>query len=335
MPATDSPTPVSLWPPEFVRDIPHFGGHHLLDSFSLSRAVSAFLKETPVEAVLSWQYETSYLSTFTQSSDFVLGVIAAAPFGFLKKKAESSLPRRIAYHLFHFRQLRQADVVYVASQFARDELLQHIGLAPEKIVVIPIGVEAVFQSASALRTGPIRKFIFSGSLEPIKGIFDVLEALAILNRLGYSDWSLKICGWGNELAVRKLASQYEISNHIEFAGPLDHPTLAAELAQADLAILPSHTETFGLSIAEAQACGLPVVSYRVGGIPEVVIEGETASLVNLWDTAALAEAILHLIQNPETARKMGQRGAQLMRENFSWQKTTKLMLDNLSSLIAR
>jgi glycosyltransferase involved in cell wall biosynthesis len=332
MPVTDSPSPAGLWPSDFVHDVSPFGLHHLFDSFSVSHAVAAFIKETPVDAVLSWQYETAYLSTFTQSRNFIHGVVAAAPFGLLKRNAEADLQRRIAYHFFHFRQLHQAQIIYCPSHFAKNELVQYIGIDPQKIVVTHLSADAVFQSTAEPKTGPLRNFIFSGSLEPIKGIFDALTALGLLSQLGHTDWVFKIAGWGDRATVIEAARQLGIATRLQFLGKLDRPALAAELARADLAILPSHTDNFGLSIAEAQACGLPVVSYRVGGIPEEVIAGETASLVDLFDTAALAEAILALIQNPETARRMGQRAAQFMHENFSWKNTTKLMVDSLYNL---
>lgn len=332
MPVTKAPTPANLWPAELVREVPPFGLHHLFDSFSVSRAVAAFIHETPVDVVLSWQYETAYLSSFIQSKEFIHGVVAAAPFGLLKRQAVTNLPRRIAYHFFHFRQLRQAQVIYCPSYFAKNELVKYIGIDPQKIIVTHLSADGIFQPAPVAPNGPLRNFIFSGSLEPIKGIFDALTALSLLSERGYTDWVLKIVGWGDQAAVSEVARQLGILTHLQFLGKLDRVTLAAELARADLALLPSHTDNFGLSIAEAQACGLPVVSYRVGGIPEEVLEGETAYLVDLFDTTALAEALQNLIENPKTARRMGQRAAQFMHENFSWQKTTKLMLDSFESL---
>jgi glycosyltransferase involved in cell wall biosynthesis len=329
MPVTDTSTPTSLWPPEFVRDVPPFGLHYLFDSFSLSRAVSVFLKETPVDAVISWQYETAYLSTFSSSKDFVHAVAAAAPFGLLKRNAATNLPRRIAYHFFHFRQLHQADVIYCPSNFAKSELVNYIGIDPEKIVVTHLSTDSVFKPPIKPKNGPFHNFIFSGSLEPIKGIFDAIEALGIVADRGYKDWILKIAGWGNISAVQRFAAQQGIDGHIKYLGSLDRPSLAIELANNDLAILPSHTDNFGLSIAEAEACGLPVVSYRVGGIPEEVVENQTALLVEPFNVAKLADSIIWLINNPELAREMGKQGAKFMRENFSWEKTAKIMLDDI------
>jgi glycosyltransferase involved in cell wall biosynthesis len=332
MPVTERSTPPDLYPLEFVRDVPRFGLHHTFDSFSLSRAVADFVKQKPVDAVLSWQYETAYLQEFAPRRNFIHGMVAVAPFGLLKHKAQASFSRRIAYRFFHFRLLHKADVIFCPSQFAKDDLVKYIGIDSKKIMVAHLAADEIFQPSIEPRMGPLRTFIFTGSLEPLKGVFDVIEALAIIHQRGYRDWTLKISGWGDVSAVRQLAIQRGIASQIEFVGVLDRPVLSVELARADLAILPSHTETFGLSIAEAQACGLPVVSYRTGGISEVVQEGVTALLADLFNYTQLADAIIRLVNDPESARAMGGRGAHFIRENFSWKKTAVIILNNLEQI---
>lgn len=160
----------------------------------------------------------------------------------------------------------------------------------------------------------------------------MIEALTIIHQRGYEDWTLKIAGWGNIDAIRETARKRGIDDHIQFLGSLDRPTLAAELANSDLAILPSHIENFGLSIAEAQACGLPVVSYRVGSIPEVIKDGQTAILVDLYDYAKLTDAIIFIIDHPDLAHEMGRKGQKFIRDHFSWQKAASEMLSTISAI---
>ena len=327
MPVTGSPTPASLWPPAFTCDISPFGLHHLFDSFSFARVIPTFAEKYSIDVVIGWQYETAWLPHLP---DVIHAVVAAAPFGLLKRNSRKNPARALAYHFFHFRQLRRADVIYCPSYFAKNELVQYIGIDPQRIIVTHLSADPIFQPAAIPNTGPLRKFIFSGSLEPIKGIFDAIAALGIVYRNGYTDWTLDIAGWGDEPAVFAAARDRGIAANIRFLGRLDRADLSKALSSADLAILPSHTDNFGLSIAEAESSGLPVVSYRVGGIPEEVIEGETAILVTPFDHAALSDAIITLIQNPQLARDMGLRGARHIREMFSWQKTAQKMLDDLS-----
>jgi glycosyltransferase involved in cell wall biosynthesis len=335
MPVTDHPSPASLWPPAFTRDVPPFGLHHLFDSFAISRAAADFLRTTPVDVILSWQYETAYLGAFTRARNFIHGMVTGTPFGLLKRMARRNPARALAYHFFHFRQLRQAQVIFCPSHYAKSELVQMLGLDPQKIVVTHLSADAVFQPAAQPASGPLKNFIFAGSFEPIKGLFDAIAALGLVAGQGCRDWTLKIAGWGDTDAVLTAARAAGIAAHLQFLGRLDRPALAEELAHADLAILPSHTETFGLSIAEAQACGVPVVSYAIGGIPEVVSPAETGLLVPGFDQAALAQAILSLIQNPERARQMGWRGAQTMREKFSWAAAAQQMIATLEELQAQ
>jgi glycosyltransferase involved in cell wall biosynthesis len=332
MPVTNHPTPPGIWPAEFIREVRPVGIHRVFDSISISKAAANFVKETPVDAVLSWQYETAFLPNFSHSQGFVHGVVAAAPFGLLKRKTFFNPLRALIFNFFHFRMLRVADIIFCPSNFSKEELVEFIGIDPSRIVVSHLGADDVFQPLRTPKSGSISNFIFAGSFKPIKGIFDVIEALAIIHQRGYTDWTLKIAGWGNFEVIMKIARKRGIDDHLLHLGSLDRPTLAAELANSDLAILPSHIDNFGLSIAEAQACGLPVVSYRVGGIPEEVDEGQTAILVDLYDYAKLADAIIFMIDHPAAARKMGKKGQQFIRDHFSWKKAASEMLSTISAI---
>jgi glycosyltransferase involved in cell wall biosynthesis len=332
MPVTNHPTPPGIWPVEFIREVRPFGIHRFFDSIPISKAAANFVKETPVDAVLSWQYETAFLPNFSNSHEYIHGVVAAAPFGLLKRKTLSNPLRALIFNFFHFRMLRAAELIFCPSNFSKEELVEFIGIDPSRIVVTHLGADDVFQPLRTPKSGPIINFIFAGSFKPIKGIFDAIEALAIVHQRGYNDWSLKIAGWGDYEAILEIARKRGIDNHLLYLGSLDPPTLAVELANSDLAILPSHIENFGLSIAEAHACGLPVVSYKVGSIPEIVEDGQTAILVDLSAYAKLADAIIFMIDHPAAAREMGKKGQQFIREHFSWQKAASEMLSTISAI---
>ncbi len=332
MPVTNHPTPPGIWPAEFIREVRPFGIHRVFDSFAISKAAANFVKEMPVDAVLSWQYETAFLPNFSNSHDFVHGVVAAAPFGLLKRKTLNNPLRALVFNFFHFRMLRAADIIFCPSNFSKEEMVEFLRIDPNRIVVTTLGADEIFQPRPEPNSDPIRNFIFAGSFKPIKGIIDTIEALAIVHKRGYNDWSLKIAGWGDYEAILEIARKRGIDNHLLYLGSLDRPTLAAELANSDLAILPSHIENFGLSIAEAQACGLPVVSYKVGSIPEVVEDGQTAILVELFDYAKMADAIIFIIDHPAAAREMGKKGQQFIREHFSWQKAASEILSTISAI---
>jgi glycosyltransferase involved in cell wall biosynthesis len=93
----------------------------------------------------------------------------------------------------------------------------------------------------------------------------------------------------------------------------------------DLFVNPSRAESFGVAALEAAASGLPVVASRVGGLPEIVAEGETGLLVPPEDPAALAEALSGLIRSPERRRELGQAARARAVERYDWQRCARAM----------
>jgi glycosyltransferase involved in cell wall biosynthesis len=89
---------------------------------------------------------------------------------------------------------------------------------------------------------------------------------------------------------------------------------------ADLLLLPSETESFGLAALEAMACEAPVIATRVGGLPEVVRDGETGHLVTMGDIAAMAEHVIELLSDERKQREMGRRGRAWAVEHFNTRK---------------
>ena len=97
------------------------------------------------------------------------------------------------------------------------------------------------------------------------------------------------------------------------------------LRNVDIFVMPSIREEFGVAAVEAQAMEIPVVSTRVGGVPEVVLDGETGILVEPGDSEQLAQAILTLIENPALRRQMGKRGREHVLANYRWEDNAALM----------
>jgi glycosyltransferase involved in cell wall biosynthesis len=163
----------------------------------------------------------------------------------------------------------------------------------------------------------------------VKGIKDLLLALARVRELGGSSWELQVAGWGDVESLRDAASELGIIGQVTFLGRLNHQELCPVLEWADLAILPSHAESFGLSIAEAQAAGLPVISCKTGAVPEIVDDGSTGWLVETGDTEALASAVLAAMSEPELAFRMGMAGRERIATKFTWEATARQMMDGL------
>ena len=104
---------------------------------------------------------------------------------------------------------------------------------------------------------------------------------------------------------------------VHFTGPLEGVALAAHLAAADVFVFPSLTDTFGVVLLEAMACGVPVVTTNVGGLPEVVVHGESGFLHDVGDTDGMAADVDRLLDDPARRDAMGQAGVRRVTEEFS------------------
>jgi glycosyltransferase involved in cell wall biosynthesis len=224
-------------------------------------------------------------------------------------------------------------MVFAPSQFTRDELCSLIRL--DRVSVARWGVDKRFTSIrQTTRSGPFR-LLFFGSLAPLKGVFDALRALGQVRCAGVTDWTFRIAGWGYEPELRAACDAHGIARQCVFLGRLDQDQLVSELEWAQAAVLPSHAESFGLSIAEAQGAGLPVISYRVGAVPEVVADGITGWLVPQGDVALLAEAITRVIQNPAVARRAGQAAQKRVKALFTWEATALKIAETMEEIRAQ
>ena len=107
----------------------------------------------------------------------------------------------------------------------------------------------------------------------------------------------------------------------------DPEVYRAVFAGASAFVLPSEYEAFGLVLLEAMASALPIVATRVGGVPEVIRDGEWGRLVPYGDVAALGDALREILTSPELARRWGQEGAAHVRANYSWERTARALRD--------
>ena len=185
--------------------------------------------------------------------------------------------------------------------------------------VIPNGIDAArFTPAvdGARRTTQGLELLTVARLVRRKGLEDLLEAVAHLRELPVR---LTIQGAGPDAdTLQRLAVRLGVADRVVFSGFRLREHLPEVYRAADLFVLPSHAESFGLAVLEAMACGLPVIVTAVGGMVEYVQPGVHGLLVPPGDPRALAEAIAHLERDPETRRQMGARNAALVRQRFLW-----------------
>lgn len=219
--------------------------------------------------------------------------------------------------------VRRLDLFLACSEYNATVIESYCGVRPS---VLYNGIDtAVFAPRPA--DGDLRRLLGIGNDQPVllsacrlvgwKGIQYALRAIAVLSK----NYNLKyiVIGlgeYGEEL--KALAQELGIEDRVVFTGAVRNSDLPGYYSLADVAVFPSVAdETFGISIAEAMSCGVPVVSTKVGGIPEVVAES-TGLLVPPRDADALGRAVETFLADGTLRRETGVRARAWIMEQFSW-----------------
>ena len=163
-----------------------------------------------------------------------------------------------------------------------------------------------------------RLLVHVSNFRPVKRPIDCVEILAKVRSAG-EDAKLVMVGDGPELsAVRYRAEQLKMNGNIIFVGK--QANIADYLGIADVFLLPSELESFGLAALEAQACEVPVIATRIGGIPEVINEGESGYLSDVGDVEKMSADTFILLRNEELRRAFGEIGRELAVQRYSTDK---------------
>jgi glycosyltransferase involved in cell wall biosynthesis len=212
---------------------------------------------------------------------------------------------------------RLRHILTVSKSSARD-IVADFGVSPDRIEVVPLGVEPeVFQHYQDPRV-PGRIVAMASADTPMKGIATLLEAFAKLRTERDAELLLITRpkpGGRTEQLIDRLA----IKDSVRFVSGLSDTELAEVVGSAEIACVPSLYEGFSLPTVEAMACGTPLVVSRAGAIPEVVGEdGLCADLVTPGDVGELAAALEALLDDPDRRHRMGVAGRERALATFSW-----------------
>jgi len=206
----------------------------------------------------------------------------------------------------------------------REEAKAHLGLCPEQHVVM-----------------------FVGRIEPLKGVDTLLRAMASVTRQ-LPRWKDELCvaiiGGDADVPPEKLDAEMSrlqqlrtelgIEELVTFLGARTQEALPDYYSAADVVVMPSHYESFGMVALEAMACGTPVIASRVGGLAYTVLHGVTGLHVPERDPEALAQEIIRLVQDPALQERMG-REAQRVAQCYGWPTIADRIVDLYSDLARR
>jgi L-malate glycosyltransferase len=191
--------------------------------------------------------------------------------------------------------IEHSDIVTTPSHSLRRSTYENLGLSPEVAIdVISNFVDTQTYQPLARPARGRRLLVHSSNFRPVKRVDEVVRVFhAVQQRV---PCELVLIGDGPERSkVERLVHQLNLTSSVRFLGKQLH--FAQVLAEADVFVLPSETESFGLAALEALASGVPVVASDVGGLPEVVRHEETGFLVAFGDTQRMTEAIVRLLED--------------------------------------
>ena len=254
---------------------------------------------------------------------------------FSRSPAERCLLGLLA--LAEARNARNADAVLVPSRYSSRVAQRAYDLPPGVMRVVPEAVD--LRHWDELRTAPPpppeHPTILSVAHQyPRKDTASLLRALPLVRR-AIPAVRLEIIGGGPELPrLRALAGALRLDDRVTFHGsiPEDQDVRRAYFA-AHVFCLPSRQEGFGIVFVEAMAAGLPVVAARAGAVPEVVAEGETGLLVPPQTPRALAEALIRILSEPETRKRMGAAGV-LRARTFDLVPTARRFVETVAPFLS-
>ena len=202
-----------------------------------------------------------------------------------------------------------------------DEARQFIGLAPDA-----------------------RMILFVGRIEPLKGVATLIQAVACLRLKNLKEpVHLAVIGGDPEagsaeisqemVRLQNMCDELTIGKMVVFLGKRGQDTLPYYYSAAEVVVMPSHYESFGMVALEAMACGTPVIASQVGGLAFLVQDGVTGYTVPAEDYDALCERLTSILGDESLRQQMGRNAAEYA-QNYEWEKITKQIVEVYQELVS-
>jgi glycosyltransferase involved in cell wall biosynthesis len=229
--------------------------------------------------------------------------------------------------------IRRAAAIIAISERTKSDLVQHLGVEPEKVTVTPLGISKKFleplsaDAVTAVRTKfrlPERFLLYVGGIDPRKNIPALIEAMSVL--IHQTEWRLplvlagRLQGQPEYPGLMSRIRELGLEPFVITPGFVPDDDLPALYAAAELFVFPSVYEGFGLPVLQSMAAACPVLAVRASSVPEVA--GDTATYVDTGTARELAQAIAHALREPGRLNPQREKG-RARAAGFTWARTAR------------
>jgi D-inositol-3-phosphate glycosyltransferase len=301
-----------------------------------------FVEHGPPDAIHA-NYWLSGVAGHRLKHDFDLPLVTTFH-TFARVKAESGDLEPEAREAAEASVIGCADTIVVSCTEEANQFRRLYGDPPGSLEIVAPGVEHAFFAPGpqhgarrALSIGSNPVLLFVGRIQPLKGVDVAVRTLAELRR---DDAELFIVGGASGQGgqaevghIEKMAAALGVADRVHFVEPQPHHMLSTWYRAADVVIVPSRSESFGLVALEAAASGIPVVASAVGGLRTLIDHGRTGFLVDSRDASIFAAHVRELLDNRRLASAMGMRAA-LRSRQYTWSQAASRLARVYEDLLA-
>jgi glycosyltransferase involved in cell wall biosynthesis len=238
--------------------------------------------------------------------------------------------------------IKKAKTIITVSQFSKDDIVKHYSTSSAKIDVVHNGIKNIFQPVSLKKREAVKEkytenkeyFLYAGAIQPQKNLVNLLKAFSVFKKRLQSNMKLVIAGklaWKNEEFL-KLINTYKYRSDVVMTGYLPEEELALLSGSAYAFVYPSLFEGFGVPVAEAMKCGVPVLTSKNTAMEEVA--GDAALYFNPKDHTDIADKMM-LIYKDEGLRKQLIGKSRSNAENYSWEKSAELFWESILKTVEK
>lgn len=224
----------------------------------------------------------------------------------------------------------RSNLILTISSHSRSDLISHLNCSPERVLAVALGVSEMFQPAAAAAGSTVdarilrrnKIILWVGRQDPYKNLTGLIEAFAMLRGRYRGQLELRLVGAGDSRypePLKRIAG-LNIADAVSWVGHVSDEQLVCEYQNANLLVMPSFYEGFGLPILEAMACGTPVVCGNSGALPETC--GAAALQVDPKNTAGICEAMQRVLTDSRLAKDLTARGIK-HAASYTWQATAQ------------